>query len=271
MTRKPRVGESAAPVLSGPRTVPEGRPRRRGSIRAVWRQQLPYPCAVTLEVIVMSIDDAVEAARGGAHRLEVVRDLHRQGLTPPVDLVRAIQREVPLPLRVMVRESDGFACGSEDERRRLVDAAAAFGALGVDGLVVGWTIGDRVDEETLARVLEAAPSTRATFHHAFDALPDPERALAILQRYSQIDRVLTRGGTGDWPSRCPTLKRYVDLAKPHITVLPGGGVDGNALNTLAACDGITEAHVGRAARAGDAIDGAVSADKVRALRACWRY
>lgn len=219
-----------------------------------------------LEVIVTSVEDAVEAARGGANRLEVVRDLDRDGMTPPVDLVRQIQRELSLPLRVMVRESDGFACASDSERRMLVDAAAAFNALGVDGLVAGWTRGDRIDEETLVNVLEAAPSLRATFHHAFDALSDAEATLRALARHPQIDRILTRGGTGDWPSRCATLTRYAAWAAPRITVLPGGGVDRDALRALAACGSVSEAHVGRAARAGHAVDGAVSADLVEDLR-----
>lgn len=219
-----------------------------------------------IEVIASSVEDAVAAAEGGAHRLEVVRDLHRQGLTPSVDLVRAIRREVPLPLRAMVRESDGFACGSADERRALVDHAAAFDALGVDGIVVGWTRDDRVDEETLGLVLAAAPSLRATFHHAFDALPDPEAVLRVLKGHRQIDRVLTRGGTGAWTSRCATLARYARWAGPRIGLLPGGEIDQAAIPALTACACVTEVHVGRAARVGGAIDGRVSAEAVAALR-----
>ena len=219
-----------------------------------------------LEVIATSIEDAVEASKGGAHRLEIVRDLARGGLTPSIDLVRQIQREVPLPLRVMVRESDGFAHGSDDECRKVVDAAAALNEMRVEGIVVGWTRGDRIDEDTLTRVLQAAPSLRATFHRAFDSLPDPETALGILQRYAQIDRVLTGAGAGAWTTRCATLARYARWAGPRIVMLPGGGVDANALRDLAACGAVAEAHIGRAARVGRAIDGAVSADAVRTLR-----
>jgi copper homeostasis protein len=187
-------------------------------------------------------------------------------LTPSLDLVRRIQREVPLPLRVMVRESDGFACASDDERRRLAEHAAAFNALGVDGIVVGWVRDGRVDEETLARVLEAAPVTRATFHRAFDTLADPEAALRVLGRYSRIDHVLTGAGTGSWTSRCATLQRYARWAGGGIAMLPGGGVDENAVRALAECECITEVHVGRAARVGHTVDGPVSAAAVAALR-----
>jgi copper homeostasis protein len=61
-----------------------------------------------LEVIVLSVDDARTATEGGADRLEVVRDIRQGGLTPPLALVRAIQRETHLPLRVMVRENAGY-------------------------------------------------------------------------------------------------------------------------------------------------------------------
>jgi copper homeostasis protein len=219
-----------------------------------------------LEVIATSVEDAIAAARGGAHRLEIVRDLDRQGLTPSIALVTQIKREVALPLRVMVRQSDDFDCASDDERRALVDHAAALDALGVDGIVIGWTRGASIDEETLGRVLDAAPSTRATFHRAFDVLPDAEQALRVLQRFPQIDRVLTGAGEGAWPARCATLARYARWARPTITILPGGGVDQVALRALASCETVTEAHVGRAARRGCRIDGAVSAEQVRWLR-----
>ena len=57
---------------------------------------------------MQTVADAREAARGGADRLEVVRDLESGGLTPPLALVAAIAAETALPLRVMVRENAGF-------------------------------------------------------------------------------------------------------------------------------------------------------------------
>ena len=83
------------------------------------------------------VPDAREAARGGADRLEVVRNLEAGGLTPPDDLVRDIAAEVSLPLRVMVRENDGYST-HPGERAALADAAARFADLGVDGIVIGF-------------------------------------------------------------------------------------------------------------------------------------
>jgi copper homeostasis protein len=77
-----------------------------------------------VEVIVQTVEDAREATRGGARRLEVVRDIRSGGLTPPVSLVRAIAAETPLPLRVILRENDGYGTDAR-ELPALRDAAAA--------------------------------------------------------------------------------------------------------------------------------------------------
>ncbi len=79
--------------------------------------------SLVLEVIVCSAAEAIAAEKGGASRLEVVRELDRGGLTPSVELVQRIKETVDLPLRVMVRESDGYETSGEAEVRRLCEAA----------------------------------------------------------------------------------------------------------------------------------------------------
>src|SRR4029079_13785662 len=122
-----------------------------------------------LEVIACSVADAVEAQKGGAGRLEVVRDLDRGGLTPSLELVRAIKEAVDLPLRVMVRESDGFGTSDEMEIERLCDAASELSSLGIDGLVTGFIKRGSSAFGLTSRVLACAPGLNATFHHAFES------------------------------------------------------------------------------------------------------
>ena len=58
-----------------------------------------------LEVIVSSLEDALEAERGGtgAGRLEIVRNLELGGLTPSFETVQEICQRVAVPVRVMLR------------------------------------------------------------------------------------------------------------------------------------------------------------------------
>lgn len=201
-----------------------------------------------LEVIVQSLDDARAAARGGADRLEVVRDIDRRGLTPDIDLVRAIASELSLPLRIMIRESDGFSVSGAAELATLQRALASFAALPIDGVVIGFARDGAIDLDLTRTVLSAAPAIRATFHHAFDEADRPLEALEALKQLPQIDRVLTAGGHDSWRERHRRLATYVERAATQLTILAGGGLDAESLRDLAAAGIVGEAHVGRAAR-----------------------
>jgi copper homeostasis protein len=216
-----------------------------------------------LEVIVQSVSDAREAERGGADRLEVVRNLEAGGLTPPHDLVRDIAAEVSLPLRVMVRENDGYST-HPGERTALADAAARFADLGVDGVVIGFARDGQLQIEQVIEVVPAA--VKVTFHRAFDQLAAPCGAIVRLSTLAQIDRILTSGGEGSAVERCERLHEYQELAGSRLTIIAGGGVDEEVLRLLAQRQVMREVHVGRAAREGQRLDGAVSAASVRRLR-----
>jgi copper homeostasis protein len=223
--------------------------------------------ALLLEVIVQSVADAQAAEAGGADRLEVVREIERDGLTPSIDLVRAIRSATRLPLRVMVRESDGFSTTGAAEILALQRAFASFAELAVDGAVTGFASEGRLDLETTATVLSAAPSLPVTFHRAFDSLLDPLAAIDTLRTLRQIDRILTSAGNGDWTARCRRLEEYVARAGADLTILAGGGVDADGLRMLASTGSVREAHVGRAACEPPVPGAPVSADRVRRLRA----
>ena len=219
-----------------------------------------------LEVIVQSIEDARAADAGGADRLEVVRDLTRGGLTPPLDLVRRIAGETSLPLRVMVRENDGYGVTGATELRSLQHAAEWLANLGVDGIVAGFARGGELDLDTLRSVMTAARESKVTFHRAFDDLADPIGAIHALRMVSQVDRILTAGGRGDIAARCRRLREYAETAGARVAILAGGGVGEEELQGLRSCGAVREVHVGRAARENGAASAPVSATRVRRLR-----
>lgn len=218
-----------------------------------------------LEVIACSLTDAIEAEQGGAGRLEVVSDLKRGGLTPSCDLVANIKQRVDIPIRVMLRESDGFGMVSESEIDRLCAAAERFASLAVDGLVLGFLKDGEVDVALTQRVLAHAPYTRATFHHAFEAARDKSNALSAIKRLPQVDRVLSHGGTEDLDLRVQRLKQYATLGAPELIILAGGGINADAISRISRETDIREFHVGRAARSQFDPEGSVQASLVRFL------
>ena len=60
-----------------------------------------------LEICVESVDCAVAAERGGAHRIELCSELAVGGLTPNPELMRATRDRVRLPVYAMIRPRAG--------------------------------------------------------------------------------------------------------------------------------------------------------------------
>ena len=214
-----------------------------------------------LEVIACSVTDAIEAQRGGAGRLEIVSALDVGGLTPPISLVREIVDAVSIPIRVMLRQNPGFESCSEAEVADLRRAAREFAALAVDGLVLGFVRGRKLDLAPALQILASAPGVKATFHRAFEELDDAAAGVTALKKASPFDRILVS------PARVRSLRQLVESAAPELTLIAGGGVDADAIRALRKTSGIREFHVGRAARRHADIRRPVDAALVRKLAA----
>ena len=219
-----------------------------------------------IEVIVSTIEDATEAEAGGADRIEVVRDLEQGGLTPDIELVHRIIEAVHIPARIMLRESNSMSLRSPAELKVIVQKASEFAQLRVQGLVVGFLLDGRLDLAALLEVAHAAPSTRITFHRAFDELADPMLAIRQFKTIPQVDRILTVGGSGSWCQRKLRLSEWQQAAAPEITLIVGAGIDMPVIEDIQRDSTITEVHFGRAARVPQQTSGTVSRHQVALLK-----
>jgi len=223
-----------------------------------------------LEVITLSVEDGLAAEAGGATRLEVVRDIRADGLTPDVRLVEDLLAHVSIPLRVMIRPRNAFLVGDDTHRDEIAHDAALFADLPVDvvtGYVRAAVDGSaEIDEAALALVAERVPRARLTVHRAIERISgDPT---AALRRCSAIDRVLSGGGAGSWASRARALVRLQAAIAP-VRVIVGGGVSMEGIDALASCSSLRELHVGRLARMGESYGAPVDAGIVATLRDRW--
>ncbi len=144
--------------------------------------------------------------------------------------------------------------------------AAALERLQVDGLVLGFLRDGEIDLPAMQAVLAEAPHLHATFHRAFEALPDPLAAIRTLKTLPQIDHILTSGGERPWVEKVSDLAAQATAAGPEIALLLGGGLTADALPLIRERTPIREFHVGRAARVPAAIDGIVEAERVAGLK-----
>lgn len=197
---------------------------------------------VLIEACIASVEDARAAEAGGADRLELNRDLARDGLTPSPAVLKAVLAASDLPTIVMVRPHDrGFAYTQtevDDLRREAGDLLAA----GAAGIAVGpLTRSGEVHLRHLHCLLEIAEEADVVFHRAFDRVPDVTAALECLIE-AGVTRVLTSGQAMTAHEGIPTIARLVAQAADRIEILPGAGVGPDTAGEIVRRTGCRQLH-----------------------------
>ncbi|MFD7321987.1 copper homeostasis protein CutC [Streptomyces sp. NPDC059875] len=201
-----------------------------------------------LEVIALDAEDAVAAQAGGADRLELVTDMAADGLTPSRTGFEAIRGAVDIPLRVMLRLTDGFAAGDIDA---LVARASDLRGAGADEFVLGFLTADGdPDLVAVERLIAVLDGCRWTFHRAIDRAPHRDALRKQLADLPGLDTYLTAGAPTGVDDGLDVLKAEAARAgepgyEPQILV--GGGLRLDHLPELRAA-GLDAFHIGGAAR-----------------------
>lgn len=230
--------------------------------------------AVILEACVVSADEAEAAAWAGAGRVELCADLARDGLTPPLEMLReTVRRLRPLGTTVaaMLRPpppAGPHAFGvSAADAAGLEAAARALLAAGADALVFGFlTEAGEVDWPRVRPLLAIARQAgrESVFHRAVDAARDPHAAVRSL-RAAGFTRVLTSGAARTAQQGAATLARWQRESaadgRPDF-ILPGGGIRADHAAELAAATGIRQLHGAFRGRR-DGIPGPLDPESVR--------
>ncbi|HEY9681864.1 MAG TPA: copper homeostasis protein CutC [Oculatellaceae cyanobacterium] len=217
-----------------------------------------------LEVIVTTKEEAIAAERGGADRLELIRDFRSGGLTPDIRLVEEVLQAVKIPVRVMVRENSSYGILNESELDTIVESAERFSKLPVNGLVLGYSIDGKIDVATVKKILDPFTAMKVTFHRAFESVVDYDASVKVLREFRQIDLILTNGGSGSWETRINRLERLQSLSG-SMKFMVGGGVDSAALDLLVKSK-LENIHVGSMVRSPESVEGMVDVSKVAAVR-----
>ena len=204
--------------------------------------------AVTeVEICVADPAGAAASARGGADRVELCAALEVGGLTPSmgtVELTRELAGEVFVTALIRPRAGD-FVYDRIDTGTMLRDVSRL--AAWADSMAwprLGFTVGaltpdGEPDAEILRGLAEAAGGRPLVFHKAFDAVPHPEAALALLAAVG-IEAVLTSGGGGACVDNLDRLRRLAQTSP--VTVVAAGGVRAHNVAAVAAT-GVGRVHL----------------------------
>jgi len=215
--------------------------------------------SITIEICVASIDGAVAAQVGGAHRVELNSALPLGGVTPSSGLAAMVVRELDIPVVSMLRPRESGFCYSDREfqvMRRDLDAlldagvaGVAFGVLNQEGTI---------DVTRCEQLLSQFGSQEPVFHRAFDVVPDGVAALQVLKSL-RVRRVMTSGLSATAIEGTGTIRQLVAEVGSDIEILVAGGVRPHNIADLIRATGCHQFH---AALLTDAVDPSMRSDHV---------
>ena len=177
------------------------------------------------EVCVDSLDDAINAEKNGANRIELCGRLDLDGLTPSKDLIKSAFSILKIPIRVMIRPKHPSFVYSEDEISTMIDDIKFCKNLGLDGVVFGC-----LDEEynfemkQINRLSEVAKPLNVIIHKAIDSTSSVIESLSLISKNSNINGVLTSGGERFAINAVETLKKMLVLVPNRFEIIIAGGI-----------------------------------------------
>jgi copper homeostasis protein len=198
--------------------------------------------SVTLEVCVDSIESALAAERGGAHRVELCGALAGGGVTPSTGLIVMVREKLSIGLHVMIRPRDSDFCYSDEEFGIMQRDIREAKRLGADGVVFGiLNLDGKIDTQRTKQLVELAAPLKVTFHRAFDMTSDLMASLRDLKT-TGIHCVLTSGGQQTAVEGAAVLKQLVEASDNGVAIMAASGIEADNVAELLNRTGVREVH-----------------------------
>ena len=198
---------------------------------------------ILVEACVDSIESALAAARGGAHRVELCANLIEGGTTPSAGTLAVCRSQLDVSIFVLVRPRGGDFLYTAAELAVMLEDIRRAKEAGVQGIVTGVLRADGdIDADRTRELIAAARPLQVTFHRAVDVCRDAGRALETLIALG-VERVLTSGQAATAPEGAETIAELVRQAAGRIAILPGGGITEDNVATLVRATGVSEVHL----------------------------
>jgi copper homeostasis protein len=198
--------------------------------------------SVILEICVDSVESAMAAERGGAHRIELCSNLLEGGITPSSGLISTVRSKLGIEVYVMIRPRGGDFCYSAEEFETMEQDVLTAKQLGADGIVFGILHENgEIDIARARHLVNLARPLKSTFHRAFDMSRKLSKSLADIISVG-VDRVLTSGGEQNVADGIPSIAKLVRAAKQRVVVMAGGGVTESNAHSVIEATGVREIH-----------------------------
>lgn len=205
-----------------------------------------------IEVIVQNGEEAIQAEKLGADRLELVSAMTEGGLTPSYGTMKQVLNSVKIPVQIMIRPHSYHYVYDENDLEIIHEDIKAVLALGGTGIVFGVLNADNtINERVLADIVDISDSLDITFHRAFDEVPSQEKAYQTLVKYkTSVKQILTSGGKVNCEVGKDGLRELVNFAEKTAgpKILPGAGMSPDNIGAIHETVLADQYHFGKALR-----------------------
>ena len=185
------------------------------------------------EVCVDNIKDAMRAVDLGANRIEYCSKLSEEGLTPNIEDVKYLLKNINIPLRIMIRPHSKSFNYSETDISTMLRDISTFKKIDIDGIVIGClNKDDEIDLKKINLFIEKARPLKVIFHKAIDITSDPLKSLKNLIKYSNINGVLTSGGFKKAEDGVKLLKKMLDICPINFELIIAGKITSENINKI---------------------------------------
>ena len=185
------------------------------------------------EVCVDNVKDAMRAVDLGANRIEYCSKLSEEGLTPDIEDVKYLLKNINIPLRIMIRPHSKSFNYSEQDISIMLRDISNFKKIDVDGIVIGCLKeDDEIDLKKINLLTDKARPLKVIFHKAIDMTSDPLKSLKNLIKNSNVDGVLTSGGFKKAEDGVKLLKKMLDICPINFELIIAGKITPENINKI---------------------------------------
>ena len=180
---------------------------------------------VVKEACVDNIQDAINAFKKGADRIEFCSNLDEDGLTPSnYDLI-SLKKSISIPVRVMVRPHSNSFNYNDDDLIQMKETIEFCKNQKFDGVVFGCLDdNNELDLNKIKYLADFAKPLNVIIHKAIDLTSSPLNSLKKLIKIDNVNGVLSSGGFETAELGIEVLKKMINISPNGFEIISAGKI-----------------------------------------------
>ena len=180
---------------------------------------------VVKEACVDNIQDAINAFKKGADRIEFCSNLEEDGLTPSNDDLIYLKKSISIPLRVMVRPHSNSFNYNDDDLTQMKETIEFCKNQKFDGVVFGCLDdNNELDLNKIKYLADFAKPLNVIIHKAIDLTSSPVNSLMKLLEIDNVNGVLSSGGFETAELGTEVLKKMINISPNDFEIISAGKI-----------------------------------------------